>query len=201
MRLSNYFAKLILVFGEMLRYEGGLGMKFLKNFFGIQRLNKQTLPIGGANGLSPEVRLLEHKLYGSIITSKYNIVRFFQDNAPVCYNAALAMYMYSTREVGAVYKEMAYYDDRKASKYDGNRGALQLRYIDGLISQLNKRGGLATPPSSTMLDEATPGSERGIHATHADNLINEWFGSVNNYENLNYKPIIFSQKNNPLEFK
>ena len=49
---------------------------------------------------SPTMRRIDHPIYGEIITSKYEIIRFLQDYMNIGYNAALVMYMYSTRSKG-----------------------------------------------------------------------------------------------------
>ncbi len=95
-------------------------MRYIRSFFDKQRLDRSTLPIAGPDGLSPEVNLMDHPIFGSIITSKYKIVRFYQDGLPNCYNAALAMYMHSTQPLQTAYFEMAYHDQGALPKFVTN---------------------------------------------------------------------------------
>jgi hypothetical protein len=112
-------------------------MVFIRKILGTQRLDKRTLPLGGPNGLSPNVKILDHHLFGSIITSKYSIIRFYQDGLPICYNAALAMYMYSTQPVGTNYTEMAYHDNGRTDNYNYHIFAKEgtLAYLTNVLAR------------------------------------------------------------------
>lgn len=93
-------------------------------------LSPSLRTIGGSEGLSPSLRLIPHPVYGGIVTSNHDIIRFTQGWLPVCYNAALATYMYSTQSSGGTYTEYKYHDKHRGPSmhYDQQRANFEDLY-------------------------------------------------------------------------
>lgn len=156
-----------------------------RHFFRGPRLNPQTLPIGGQDGLAPNFKLIEHGLFGSIITSRHNIVRFYQDGLPLCYNAAMAMYMHSTQPAGTIYKEMAYHDSGRTYNhaYDETRVNFESQYQDALIRQSSNRTQL---PDISIAD-------RNYYEELSTSLTSKWIDNFDNFNQTRFQA--------PLNFK
>lgn len=159
-----------------------------RHFFSRPRLDPQTLPTGGPDALAPSFKLIEHAIFGSIITSRHNIVRFYQDGLPICYNAAMAMYMHSTQPAGTIYKEMAYSDLGRTYNhfYDQTRVNFEGQYQDVLIRQSGNR---------TQLPHISE-ADRNYYDELSTALTNKWIDNFDNFNHTRFEaPVNFKNRN------